>query len=285
MVRASCWETSSARQVITRAVLSASQSFHLTHRSKSSLWLPSARRRLLSHSERGLMPSHSYDVLVRLRPEVPASMLQRAANWTTDSVPAVPAPAASVILLRDHIDGVQTYLLHRHARMPFAASMVVFPGGRVDPVDQTTGSDPLRVCAVRETAEETGVQLSDNDLVPWAHWITPEPEPRRYDTHFFLAVLPEDQEAQDVSGETDRAAWDSPSAALAAADRGEIALMPPTRAILLELAEADGVAELLTVASDRVIEYVLPEVIKTGSGWLIRYPSRLQEGSGGTSWL
>jgi hypothetical protein len=56
--------------------------------------------------------------------------------------------------------------------------------------------------------------------------------------------------------------------------------MPPTRAILLELAEAHGVAELLAVASDRVIEYVLPEVIKTESGWMIRYPSRLQEGSG-----
>jgi 8-oxo-dGTP pyrophosphatase MutT (NUDIX family) len=185
-----------------------------------------------------------------------------------------------VILVRDAAAAVETYLLHRHARMPFAASMVVFPGGRVDPVDQTAGADPLRVCAVRETAEETGVQLSKDDLVPWAHWITPEPEPRRYDTHFFLAAMPEGQEAQDISGETDHAAWESPSAALAAADRGEIALMPPTRAILLELAEAREVAELLAVASDRVIEYVLPEVIKTESGWMIRYPSRLQEGSG-----
>src|SRR4029453_17743101 len=126
MVRRSCWETSSARQVITRAALSASQSFHLTHRSKSSLWLPSARRRILSRSEGVLMPSHSYDVLGRLSPQVPASMLQRAANWTLDSVSSVPVSAASVILLRDDPHGIQTYLLHRHARMPFAASMVVF---------------------------------------------------------------------------------------------------------------------------------------------------------------
>ena len=47
------------------------------------------------------MPSHSYDVLVRLAPEVPAAMVERATRWTPDSVPSVAAPAASVILLRD----------------------------------------------------------------------------------------------------------------------------------------------------------------------------------------
>jgi 8-oxo-dGTP pyrophosphatase MutT (NUDIX family) len=226
------------------------------------------------------LPSHSWDVLARLPMEPPPEMVALAEARRVGDPAATPALSASVILVRDAAAGIETYLLHRHGRMPFAASMVVFPGGRVDPVDQTVGSDPLRECAVRETAEETGVQLSEDDLVPWAHWITPEPEPRRYDTHFFLAVMPEDQAAQDISGETDRAAWDSPSAALAAADRGEIALMPPTRSILLELAEAHGVAELLAVGSDRVIEYVLPEVIKTESGWMIRYPSRLQEGLG-----
>jgi 8-oxo-dGTP pyrophosphatase MutT (NUDIX family) len=226
------------------------------------------------------LPSHSWDVLARLPIEPPPDMIAFAEARRVGDPAATPAPSASVILVREAAAGIETYLLHRHARMPFAASMVVFPGGRLDPVDQTAGSDPLRVCAVRETAEETGVQLSEDDLVPWAQWVTPEPEPRRYDTHFFIAVMPDDQEAQDISGETDRAAWDSPSAALAAADRGEIALMPPTRAILLELAEAHGVAELLAVASHRVIEYVLPEVIKTESGWMIRYPSRLPEGSG-----
>ena len=47
------------------------------------------------------MPSHSYDVLIRLAPEVPAAMVERAALWTRDSVPSTAAPAASVILLRD----------------------------------------------------------------------------------------------------------------------------------------------------------------------------------------
>ena len=71
---------------------------------------------------------------------------------------------------------------------------------RVDSTDEGAAADPVRACALRETAEETGVRLDEDDLVPWAHWITPELEPRRYDTYFFLAGMPPDQEAQDVSG-------------------------------------------------------------------------------------
>jgi 8-oxo-dGTP pyrophosphatase MutT (NUDIX family) len=98
------------------------------------------------------MPSHSYDVLLRLRPHVPPDMAERAARWTDHSVPSLAAPAASVILLRNGHDGLETYLLHRHAQMPFAASIVVFPGGRADATDARGGLDPLRRCAIRETA-------------------------------------------------------------------------------------------------------------------------------------
>jgi glyoxylase-like metal-dependent hydrolase (beta-lactamase superfamily II)/8-oxo-dGTP pyrophosphatase MutT (NUDIX family) len=190
------------------------------------------------------------------------------------SAAAVPALAASVILVRDAPAGLQTYLLHRHARMPFAASMVVFPGGRVDSVDNASGGDPLRACAVRETLEETGVRLRENDLVPWAHWITPEIEQRRYDTFFFVAALPAGEVAADVSGETDSADWETPSAALAAAGRRDISLMPPTMSILLELAEVDSIAGLMAVANDRVIEPVLPRLVSTDQGWGYAYPQR-----------
>jgi glyoxylase-like metal-dependent hydrolase (beta-lactamase superfamily II)/8-oxo-dGTP pyrophosphatase MutT (NUDIX family) len=199
------------------------------------------------------------------------------------SAAAVPALAASVILVRDAAAGLETYLLHRHARMPFAASMVVFPGGRVDSVDGA-GGDPIRTCAVRETLEETGVRLRGDDLVPWAHWITPEIEQRRYDTFFFVAALPSGEVASDVSGETDSADWETPQAALAAADRGDISLMPPTMSILLELADVDSVAGLMAVAKDRVIEPVLPRLVSTDDGWAYAYPHRLaDEGSDGGS--
>jgi 8-oxo-dGTP pyrophosphatase MutT (NUDIX family) len=218
------------------------------------------------------MPTHSHDVLVRLAPEVPAAMMERAASWTRDSVPNLAAPAASVILLRDGPHGLETYLLHRHARMTFAASMIVFPGGRVDPVDAPGEADPVVRCALRETSEETGVVLAETDLYPWAHWITPEVEPRRYETRFFVAALPGDQEAADVSGETDHADWSTPSEALAAERSGRIRMLPPTMSILIELADLASVAAVINQAIGRQIEPVLPQLVETESGWQFRYP-------------
>jgi 8-oxo-dGTP pyrophosphatase MutT (NUDIX family) len=218
------------------------------------------------------MPSHSYDVLGRLRPQVPDGMVEGAARWTRDSVPSVAAPAASVILLRDGEHGLETYLLHRHALMPFAASMVVFPGGRVDPIDAGIGLDPIRRCAIRETAEETGVLLDEAALFPWARWITPEMEPRRYDTWFFVAAMPEDQEAVDISGETDLAEWSAPRKALTDERSGLIKMLPPTMSILIELADLATVAEVINHATDRQIEPVLPRLVETESGWQFRYP-------------
>jgi 8-oxo-dGTP pyrophosphatase MutT (NUDIX family) len=218
------------------------------------------------------MPTHSYDVLIRLAPEVPAAMLERAAQWTRDSVPNLAAPAASVILLRDGRSGLETYLLHRHARMAFAPSMVVFPGGRVDAIDISSEGDPIRRCGLRETSEETGVVLTETDLHPWAHWITPEIEPRRYDTTFFVAAMPDDQQAADISGETDHADWSTPGQALAAQRMGRISMLPPTLSILIELADLATVTDVINQTIDRRIEPVLPQLVETESGWQFRYP-------------
>jgi 8-oxo-dGTP pyrophosphatase MutT (NUDIX family) len=218
------------------------------------------------------MPSHSYDVLARLPPRVPVGLVELAARWTPDSVPSPAVPAASVILLRDSKAGLETYLLHRHARMAFAPSMVVFPGGRVDPADGLDDRDPIRSCALRETAEETGVVLAEADLYPWAHWITPEVEPRRYDTRFFVATMPADQEASDISGETDHAEWSTPAEALAAERASKIRMLPPTMSILIELADLSTAADVINRATDRQIGPVLPILVDTGTDWELRYP-------------
>lgn len=225
------------------------------------------------------MPVSSRDVLAQLDPRVPAA----AATGLEGREPATPVhpnPATSVVLLRDAPDGeggMQTYVLHRHSRMPFAAGMVVFPGGRWDPVDGVPEpelglADPTRrACGVRETLEETGVRLDPADLYAWAHWITPEHEPRRYDTAFYLAALPAGQEATDISGEAWKAEWRTPSDLLAAADRGELSLMPPTRSILLELAALADVAAALDATTDRLVETVQPRVVRGPDGWLFHY--------------
>jgi 8-oxo-dGTP pyrophosphatase MutT (NUDIX family) len=87
-------------------------------------------------------------------------------------------------------------------------------------------------------------------LRPWAHWITPEFEPRRYDTRFFLAALPGGQEARDVSGEADSVAWMQPGEAVAAVDRREMAMLPPTYVTLQDLSRFETVDEALAAAGD-----------------------------------
>jgi 8-oxo-dGTP pyrophosphatase MutT (NUDIX family) len=218
--------------------------------------------------------SHSLDVLARLSLIVPPRLVDLTLARSAGSPAVDPAASASVVLLRDGEFGLETYLMQRHARMSFAASMVVFPGGRLDPVDGLEpDADPIRACALRETAEETGVLLAADDLHPWAHWITPEAEPRRYDTQFFVARMPADQKARDISGETDDAAWWSPDAALQAERSGAMALMPPTLSIMLELSDHTSVAEVLASAENRVIEVVLPALVQTPDGWRFSYPS------------
>ncbi len=65
----------------------------------------------------------------------------------------------------------------------------------------------------------------------------------------------------------------TPAAALEAQRAGQIAMMPPTLSILLELLDLGSVASVRQAAADRVIERVLPELIETTDGWQFRYPS------------
>ena len=120
-----------------------------------------------------------------------------------------------------------------------------------------------RTLALSELLSRRGLLLRSDLLRPWAHWCTPVFEPRRYDTWFFVAALPEGQQARHVGGESDHTDWLSARAALVQAERGEVALMPPTQVTLEEVATFADVASLL--ASPRRLARVLP--------WLARSPS------------
>jgi 8-oxo-dGTP pyrophosphatase MutT (NUDIX family) len=112
-----------------------------------------------------------------------------------------------------------------------------------------------------------GLVLRSDLLRPWARWITPVTEERRYDTRFFAAALPGGQRARDVGGEADETAWLEPAAALAAARCGEIALMPPTAVTLGELRACGQVPAAL--AARRRITALIPEVyLANGAAWL-----------------
>ena len=95
--------------------------------------------------------------------------------------------------------------------MAFAAGMTVFPGGARDPQDAD-----LLATAVREMMEETGVRLDPRLLHPWARWVTPEDEPRRYDTLFFVAALPAASRPRRDRHRDGPRPWMRPADALAA---------------------------------------------------------------------
>ncbi len=89
-----------------------------------------------------------------------------------------------------------------------------------------------------EFLREHGLVLRTDLLQIRSHWLTPEFEPRRFDTFFFAARLPEGQASDGQTSEAAKAGWIRPGKALEQAKRGEILLLPPTRYNLSQLAHA-----------------------------------------------
>lgn len=108
--------------------------------------------------------------------------------------------------------------------------------------------------SLSELLARRGLLLRADLLRPLAHWITPEVEAKRFDTRFFLAAVPAGQVCRDVGGEADERRWVRPPDAL---DAG-LNLMPPTLAVLRELAPAVDVAAAL--ATERTITPVRPRL-------------------------
>ena len=112
-----------------------------------------------------------------------------------------------------------------------------------------------------------GLVLRSDLLKPWARWITPAAEIRRYDTRFFAAALPPGQQTADIRDEADQVAWLRQADVLAAAQRREIALMPPTAVTLAELAACPDIRAVF--AAPREIVPLQPEVVmEDGQAWL-----------------
>ena len=97
-----------------------------------------------------------------------------------------------------------------------------------------------------------GLVLRADLLHAWTRWVTPEFEPRRYDTWFFMAALPELGNARDVSGEADLSVWRRPLDLLADYQAGSVDMMPPTLVTLREIALRQDTADVLSAAADRV---------------------------------
>ena len=143
-------------------------------------------------------------------------------------------------------------------------------------VEDTTGQDWE---ADRSALIEGALSLSDflarrslrlrADLLRgWAHWITPEWSPRRFDTRFFLAALPPGQQTRDVGGEADLVTWLPVVEAYAAYRSGSLTMMNATASTLRDLCLHDDVVSALAarrrirpimlrpVTADGVVDFV-----------------------------
>lgn len=166
--------------------------------------------------------------------------------------------------------GLATALVCAAVRETFEESGVLLAGpGPDEVVVDTAGYAAARRDLERrnhslaEFLTGAGLVLRADLLRPWANWVTPAEEPRRYDTRFFLAELPAGQAADGVTTEADHAGWRRPAQAIDDWRAGRRGLLPPTWMTLADLAEFDTVGTAM--AATRSIEKVVPKVIRDGS--------------------
>lgn len=204
-------------------------------------------------------------------------------------------------------------MLKRSGRAGFFPNAWVFPGGRVDEADgrvHTRGEAPglavddraFGVAAIRETFEEAGVWLGDSPPSPafrdalnareatladapsavadlgrlamWSWWITPENEPKRYDTRFFVALLSalESEAAACDERETVEHRWLRPSDAVAEAEGGTFFVAPPTYLTLAEISQSTSGLEIMQAALNREVHPIMPKLDISDGQWTVVLP-------------
>jgi 8-oxo-dGTP pyrophosphatase MutT (NUDIX family) len=187
--------------------------------------------------------------------DIPADDLEyfrrQAATFASSGGEAAsPRLAATVVLLRP--DGA-VLLMRRSMGMVFGGRWA-FPGGSVDAADAVGGGSQLAVAAraaVREVREETGLQIAEADLIAWSRWVTPVFEPRRFDTYFFLGVVPAGTDAVTTTSEAEAHLWLTPAEAVRGYFAAELPMLPPTAVTLRELAELGDLEAIRSAAAGR----------------------------------
>ena len=126
-----------------------------------------------------------------------------------------------------------------------------------------------------EVVRRRGLVLRTDLLRWWGSWVTPVQEPRRYDTRFFVARLPDGQVTRDVSTESDQVLWSPVRDVLDAVDAGRLTMLPPTYVTCLELLPFRTPAEALAAAAHRDRSTVEPAVVRDVDGARLEVPPRV----------
>jgi 8-oxo-dGTP pyrophosphatase MutT (NUDIX family) len=168
-------------------------------------------------------------------------------------------------------EGLARALVCAAVRETFEESGILLAGASPgEVVADTTGAeweaDRLalidRTLSFAEMLRRRELVLRSDLLRVWAHWITPEFEPRRFDTRFFVAAVPDGQRTRDVGGEADRVVWLPVPEAVAGYQAGKLPMLPPTAVTLRELSTYDALASVL--AADRDVSPLMPRAVVEG---------------------
>lgn len=125
---------------------------------------------------------------------------------------------------------------------------------------------------MREIVDTNGIELATDVLVPFAHWVTPDFMPKRFDTHFYLVPAPTDQVAAHDGQESVDSLWIRPADAIADAHAKRRTIIFPTLSNLMKLGRSATVAEAIERARSEPLVTVLPTVRKTDAGSMLTIP-------------
>ncbi len=123
-----------------------------------------------------------------------------------------------------------------------------------------------------EVLTDNGLLLALDELVPYAHWITPEGMPKRFDTWFFLAAAPPEQLGAHDGKESTDSIWVSPREALEGGESGRFKLPFPTTRNLIKLGKQSSVKAALEDAGGKTIVTVMPVMTRLNGGRQLRIP-------------
>lgn len=184
-------------------------------------------------------------------------------------------PAATVVLLRDGAQGLETLMLRRNKALIFAGGAWVFPGGSVDEADLAAANGEVelatRIAAAREAQEEAGLAPEVDDMVLLSHWTTPIGEPRRFSTWIYAAPLHTDDEVVIDGGEIHDSCWLPVTEAVAQHEQGELNMLPPTYFTLRTLARYGTVAQMIAGEEAAPVPEVFPKFGSEGEQILVMF--------------
>jgi len=153
----------------------------------------------------------------------------------------------------------------------------ILVGLRSDGSAPPTAAEDERIDSVRDDLMQDRISFAEaisllqcriaGDAVEYiAHWITPEPEPRRYDTRFFAAKVRAGATPIVDPREMTDALWLTPGDALSRCDRGEVPMVFPTIKTLEELERYRTADEALAGFAGSPVRTIMPTLVITPTG-------------------